>query len=159
MTRFTNIATKSVKKISEDPINSDPILFVGINSELTRSYDSAALRGNFGFSFYTIQFWFYCFEVTYMLKLCTTFLKDLQANFSTLVIVVSKFVSVINVLIWGPTKMPSFNFASKSCGNDWHTYLKHSLSLFKAFTNCLINPSLICRGGNKIFSRGTSALN
>ena len=34
-------------------------------------------------------------------------------------------------------------------------YLKHSPSLSRAFTNCLISPIFICRGGSIILSLGT----
>ena len=34
-------------------------------------------------------------------------------------------------------------------------YLKHSPSLSRAFTNCLISPNFICRGGSIILSLGT----
>ena len=57
MARSTKIATKPVKKISEDLINSDSNLYFRVNSESNQFHDAAALRGNFRFTVYQIQFW------------------------------------------------------------------------------------------------------
>src|SRR5271155_2309098 len=48
----------------------------------------------------------------------------------------------------GPTKIPSLILASLNAGNFSIRYLKAALSLSRAFTSCLMRPSLMCRGGN-----------
>ena len=46
-------------------------------------------------------------------------------------------------------------FSLLSPGNDWQMHLKHSPSLSRSFTNYLISPDFICRGGSIILSLGT----
>ena len=57
--------------------------------------------------------------------------------------------SFINRQIWGPSKISALNFSVLNAWNTPKRYLKQSLSLFKALTNCFIIPSFICRGGSK----------
>ena len=68
MARSTKTATKPVKEISEDLINSDSNLYFRVNSELNQFHYAAALRGNLGFTVYQIQFWLYSFEIIDMLN-------------------------------------------------------------------------------------------
>ena len=63
---------------------------------------------------------------------------------------------LFNILrISGPSKTPALNLASDILDNLIHKYLKQSSSLFSDLMNCFIKPSLICRGGRRIFVGST----
>ena len=65
-----------------------------------------------------------------------------------------KFSSCYSFRISGPSKTPALSFSIVCPGNDRQMYLKHSPYLSRAFTNCLISPNFICRGGSIILSLG-----
>ena len=65
--------------------------------------------------------------------------------------------SFINFRICGPLKISDLTFSSLSPWNRERSYLKQSSSLLRVSANCLINPSLIFKGGKTIFSLSTSA--
>ena len=66
-----------------------------------------------------------------------------------------KFSCCISFWMSGPSKIPALSLSILNPGNDWQIYLKHSPSLSRAFTNCLISPNVICRGGSIILPLGT----
>ena len=87
-------------------------------------------------------------------KFCTTPTKPHHASASYRFIENMKFSSCISFRISGPSKIPALSFSIVCLGNDRQMYLKHSPYLSRAFTNCLISPNFICRGGSIILSLG-----
>jgi hypothetical protein len=66
-----------------------------------------------------------------------------------------KLSSIISLRICGPSNIPSMILACDNEENLVHKYWKHGLFLSNALTNCFIIPSLMCKGGSRIFSRST----
>ena len=86
---------------------------------------------------------------------CTTPTKPRHASASSGFIESMKLSSCISFRMSGPSKIPALSVSIPSPGNDRQMYLNHSPSLSRAFTNCLISPNFICRGGSIILSLGT----
>jgi hypothetical protein len=63
--------------------------------------------------------------------------------------------SIISLRICGPSNIPSLILACDNEENFVHKYWKHELFLSNALTNCFIIPSLMCKGGSRIFSQST----
>jgi len=85
----------------------------------------------------------------------TASLNAFHASSSISVMVLVKLLSIISLRICGPSNIPSLILA---CGNEEnfvHNCWKHGLFLCNAFTNCFIIPSLMCKGGSRIFSWST----
>ena len=89
-------------------------------------------------------------------KFCTTPTKPRHASTSSGFMECMKFLSCLSFRISGPSKIPALSFSRLSPGNDWQMYLKHSPSLSRAFTNCLISLNFIYTKGSIILSLGTS---
>jgi len=85
----------------------------------------------------------------------TTSLNTFHASSSISVIVAVKLSSIISLRICGSSNIPSLILACDNEENFMHKYWKHGLFLSNAFTNCFIIPSLMCKGGSRIFSRST----
>ena len=85
----------------------------------------------------------------------TTSLSAFHASYSISVIVSVKLSSIISLRICDPSNIPSLILACDTVENFVHTYWKHGLFLSNTFTNCFIIPSLMCKGGSRIFSRST----
>ena len=66
-----------------------------------------------------------------------------------------KSQSFISVLIWGPSKIPAFNFSIVDPENLVQIYLKLSPSSLSAFTNGFMIPNLIWRGSKMILDLST----
>ena len=82
----------------------------------------------------------------------TTLTKLRHVSASSGFIESMKFSSCISFQMSGPSKIPALSFSILSPGNDRQMHLKHSPSLSRAFTNCLISPNFICRGGSIVLS-------
>ena len=80
-------------------------------------------------------------------KFYTTPAKPHHASLSSGFIDSMKSSSGISFRMSGLSKIPDLSFSVFSPGNDRQMYLKHSPSLSRAFTNCLISPNFICREG------------
>ena len=85
----------------------------------------------------------------------TTSLNAFHASSSISVIVSVKLSSIISLRICGPSNIPSLILACDNEENLVHKYWKHGLFLSNALTNCFIIPSLMCKGGSRIFARST----
>jgi len=85
----------------------------------------------------------------------TTSLNAFRTSSSISVIVPVKLSSIISLRICGPSNIPSLILACENEENFVHKYKKHGLFLPNAFTNSFIIPSLMCKGGSRIFSRST----
>ena len=87
-------------------------------------------------------------------KFCITSTKPRYALDSSGFIESMKLLHCISFWMSGPSKIPALSFSIPSPGNDRQMYLKHSPSLSRDFTNCLISPNFICRGGSIILFQG-----
>ena len=85
----------------------------------------------------------------------TTSVNAFHASSSISVIVSVKLSSIISLRICGPLNIPSVILGCDNVEKFVHKYWKHGLFLCNAFTNCFIIPSLMCKGGSRIFSRST----
>ena len=88
-------------------------------------------------------------------KFFTNSLNAFHAPSSILVIVSVKLSSIISLRICGPSNIPSLILACDNEENFVHKYWKHGLFLSNAFTKCFIIPSLMCKGGSRMFSLST----
>ena len=80
-------------------------------------------------------------------KFCTTPTKPCHASTSSGFMECMKFSCCIRFWMPGPSNISALNFSRLSPGNDLQMYLRHSPSLSRAFTYCLISSNFICRGG------------
>ena len=85
-------------------------------------------------------------------KFCTTPTKPCHASTSSGFMECMKFSCCIKFWMPGPSNISALNFSRLSPGNDWQMYLRHSPSLSRAFTYCLISSNFICRGGYYLVS-------
>jgi len=85
----------------------------------------------------------------------TTSSNAFHASSSILVVVSVKLLSIISLRICGPSNIPSLILACDNEVNLMHKYWKHGLFLSNTLTNYFIIPSLVCKGGRRIFSWST----
>lgn len=79
--------------------------------------------------------------------------KAFQTGSSSSSNVVCKLTSLSPYMIWGLTKIPSFNFACVILGNYSRIYSKPLEFLLPSILmNYFINPSFVCKGGIRTFS-------
>jgi hypothetical protein len=85
----------------------------------------------------------------------TNSLNAFHASSSISVIVSVKLSSIFSLQICGPSNIPSLIVACDNEENFVRNYWKQGLFLSNALTNCFIIPSLMGKGGSRIFSRST----
>ena len=81
-------------------------------------------------------------------KFLTTRLNEDHAFVPALFIESQKCGSFLCSLICSLSKISTFCFSVLSTGNFLHMKSKQTASLFRAFTNCFIKPSLMYKGGS-----------